>query len=456
MKGDFSRFIPQELKKLADYLPFPLYVVGGATRDFLAGYARKKEQFTDWDISAPVSHHVFIAFAEKFHFTLQSIYPTTGTAKLVDAEGVEYEFSCFRSDKYVRGKHRPDEVYFTQDINLDCQRRDFTCNAVYYDIKADKFVDPLGGIEDIKNKVMRTVRESDRVFGEDGLRLMRLARFCGGLGFTVAEETLRGAKQNAKLIADIVPERIYAELTAILIADSRYGVTDGHYRGLKVLDEIGVLDIILPELTLGRGMQQPEAYHNYDVLEHSLRSVLYAQKEVRLASLLHDIGKPKRMLEHGNFYDHQSVGATLADDILTRFKAPKSVKEATHALVQEHMYDLDLQTGEKKLRRYLVAHYPLLSALLAVKQADFSACKDDLSTAPTVKRWQTLLESMKKEGVPFTLKEMNVDGKDLLNAGIPPINVGKTLHKLLLHLAVCPQDNEKEKLLKIAKGVTVN
>jgi poly(A) polymerase len=193
----------------------------------------------------------FLTAAEKANFTLRSVFKNTGTVKLSDPLGEEYEYCSFRSDRYVRGTHVPVEIFFTDDIAIDARRRDFTANAVYFDIKKGEFVDPLDGISAIEEKRLTTVAPAKKVFGEDGLRLMRLARFAGTLGFSPDEECLLGAKNNAKLIRDITPERVYTELCAILHADKKYGVQNGHYRGLKTLEETGVLAEILPELTLG-------------------------------------------------------------------------------------------------------------------------------------------------------------------------------------------------------------
>ncbi len=448
-----QRFIPQNLKKLAEELPVPLYVVGGSVRDFLAGYAREEGAFADWDVCAPMLPEPFAAAAEKNGFAVRSVYKNTGTVKLTDGSGTEIEFASFRSDQYVRGVHAPVSVCFTQDIEADARRRDFTCNAVYFDIRRGEFADPLGGRADIAAKRMRTVRESGKVFGEDGLRLMRLARQCGQIGFRADEETLQGARANAALIRDIVPERIFAELGLILRADEKHGVADGHYRGLHVLDETGVLDEILPELALGRGMEQPAAFHDHDVLEHSLRCALYAPPEIRFAALLHDVGKPFCMRRDGNYYRHAEEGAALSDAILTRLKAPGRLKKQTHALILWHMYDMLCETRERKLRRFFAENFDFLDDLIALKQADYSACKDDLSPAPTVRRWRAVLARMREEKAPLVLRDLQVTGKALLEGGMPAPYVGKVLHGLLLHCAAEPQDNRADRLMKLAKGV---
>ncbi len=442
--------LPEKLNFLAEKCPKPLYVVGGFTRDFLG---KRQATAADIDICGCMLAEDFASYAQSAGLTAQAVYKHTGTVKLTDGAGNDFEYACFRSDKYVRGEHTPAEIYFTEDIELDARRRDFTCNAVYYDIAADRFVDPLGGIAAIQEKRLTTVDKAEKVFGEDGLRLMRLARFAGQLGYTPDDECLAGAKLNASMIDDIVPERIYAEFMQVLRADEKYGEADGHYRGLKVLEEIGVLARIMPELTLGKGMAQRADFHRYDVLEHSLRAVKYAKPEIRLAALLHDVGKPFCQLRDGNSHEHPKEGETLAREILTRLKAPKKTVEQVCNLTLWHMYDFNCQTKETKLRRFFVDHLPILEDLLAIKQADYSACMDDMREAPTVTRWKSLLAKMKEEGAPTSLKELNIKGSDLLER--VPAPMISTILQNLLHHAVCnPKDNNRERLLALIPHAT--
>ncbi len=447
------KILPEELKALANACPAPLYVVGGSARDFLAGLTPSKR---DWDICSPTLADEFAEIAKANGFLIQAVYRNTGTVKLKGREA-EYEYACFRSDKYVRGAHVPVEIYFTADIALDAKRRDFTANAVYFDVKAGVFVDPLNGIPAILEKRLTTVAPAEKVFGEDGLRLLRLARQGAQLGFSPDEECILGAKQNVRLIQDITPERIFEELKQLLLAEQKYGVADAPYRGLKLLEEIGALDYILPELAKGKGLSQRADFHKYDVLEHSFRAVKYAERTpatpvLRFAALLHDVGKPLVMLRDGNAYAHAEEGEWLALEIMTRLKAPKKTAQEVAWLVKWHMYDFNCQTGEKKLRRFFVENYPRLEGLLAVKQADFSACADDTAIAPTVARWQSLLAKMQREGVPFSLKELAANGNTLLAIGITPNRIATVLHKLLMHVAVFPKDNRLERLTKLARG----
>ncbi len=438
--------VPEKLKALACECDFPLYVVGGYVRDFLAGLKSDK---SDIDICAPVSADEFCGAAKKCGATVNAVYANTGTVKL-SFGNEEYEFASFRSDEYVRGVHNPVNTFFTDDIYLDARRRDFKCNAVYYDIKAESFSDPLGGTEDIENRRVSTVAETEKVFGEDGLRLMRLARQSAQTGFTPTEDCLEGAKRNSALIADCSAERVYAELDALLHADEKYGVKYAQYTGLKILDDTRVLDVILPELTCGRGMKQRAEFHSYDVLEHSLRAVKYADKSVRLAALLHDIGKPYCFNRFGNFHGHETESARICSEVCARLKAPKKLAESSARLAALHMYDFSLDARENKVRRFIVRNLPDLDNLLLLKQADFSACRDDTSEAPCVTKWKAIYNKMLSEGAPVNLKQLNVRGDELIAARVPKTRTGEVLQTLLEECAQNPAFNEKSKLIKRA------
>ena len=230
--------IPDVLAALADECAFPLYLVGGYVRDFLAGFPSAVKP--DFDVCADAPEEELIAAAEKVGMRAKSVYRRTGTVKLEDGKGTGYEFTRFRSDKYVRGIHTPAEIEFTADIERDARRRDFCANAVYYEIKAETLRDPLGGVGDIRRKILRTVAPAKKVFGEDGLRLMRLARLSAETGFAPDEEAIEGAREHAALLSDIAPERIFTELMLLLRADTKHGIEDAPYRGLCVLRETGV------------------------------------------------------------------------------------------------------------------------------------------------------------------------------------------------------------------------
>ncbi len=449
-----QKILPKTLLLLAQKLPAPLYVVGGSVRDFLADLTPNSDR--DWDICSTLAPETVAKTATELGFAIKAVYKNTGTLKLTDSEQTNYEYTRFRSDKYVRGTHTPVEIYFTKDIALDARRRDFTCNAVYYDIKNDSYLDPLNGISAVKEKRLTTVAPAEKVFSEDGLRLMRLARLSAQLNFTPDTQCVLGATQNCRLIKDISPQRIFTELTALLYADEKYGVTQGQYIGLQLLDKTKVLAELFPALALGKNMSQRADFHKYDVLEHSLRAVKYADKKVRFAALFHDVGKPFCTIRDGNSYAHPQEGARITEEVLCSLSAPKRLIEETKTLVALHMYDFNCQTSEKKLRRFFAENVVILEKLMLLKQADFCACMDDLSIAPTCLRWQKLLAKLREENAPLTLKELAVNGNDLLAIDIPKQKISILLKALLSHAVTQPQDNEKEKLSRLARAFLKN
>lgn len=443
-----KKLLNQNLKNLAYKLEKPLYVVGGFVRNYLIDGKASK----DVDLASSMPIEKLKELLNDFGFFVVGEYKRTET--LLFSDGTQkYEYTAFRTEEYEKGgNHTPIKTFLTDDVMLDAKRRDFKCNAIYYDIKNDQILDILGGVNDVKNKILDTVVSPEQVFCHDGLRLMRLARFTGELGFSPTKEVLQSARKNAKNILDVSKERIYSELKMILVADCKYPFSpkQGHYNGLKVLDETRVLDYVFPDLTLGRGMAQRKDFHDYDVLEHSLRAVLYAKKELRLYALLHDIGKPYALNKDGKYHFHAVYGEWIAECALKNIMADKKTVETATFLTKNHMLDKNCEMSESKIRVFIVENKGRLEDLFGIMQADYSACKDMLGVAPTVKKWRAIIERMKKERVPFSLKELNISAQDLMNTGIKKEKIGITLKKLLKHCVINPKDNEKVRLVKLA------
>ncbi len=443
-KIPFSKTIKDFAKKLDK----PLYAVGGYVRNFLLGQIISE----DIDLAGSFTEEELVALLETERFNVLARYKHTGTVVFSDGKN-KYEYTAFRNESYNRGgQHTPDEVTFTDDIEDDARRRDFKCNAVYYDIKQDKIVDVLGGVYDIENKILNTVRDADVVFASDGLRLMRLVRFAEELNFKPTKYIVERARDFRENIKDISKERIYDELKKILVSDTKYPFSNpsGHYDGLKLLDEIGILDIILPEITKGKGMAQREDYHKYDVFEHTLKVVYYSKPEVRLGALFHDIGKPKAMEEFGKYHGHADIGECLTREILNRLKVDKKTINDTAFLVKYHMKDMDCNERESKIKRFMVANHAYVNRLLLLKQADYKGSKEQINENPTVVKWKEILAKMKKEGTPFTVRGLKICATDLMNIGFIGKAIGDELNKLF---DLCVDDaskNEHGALLKIA------
>lgn len=438
----------EKLVLLAQKLNKPLYIVGGYVRNNCID----ENAYTDIDLASTYTYDELLPALEEAGYFVVACYKRTGSIVFSDGKN-NYEYTRFRKETYdAGGVHSPNKVEPTNDIKQDALRRDFKCNAVYYDIKNDKIVDVLGGIADIKNKVLCTVKEPEQVFKNDGLRLMRLARLSGELDFSPSADVLAAAKKYSDNILGITVERIFDELKKILIADEKYTFSDkdGHYKGLLILSATGVLDYILPELTLGRDMAQRKDYHKYDVLEHSLRCVKYADKSVRLAALLHDIGKPYCKIHYGEFHGHEEEGKRIAANVLKRLKADNETKKRVLFLVGAHMKDLNLDMKTTKLRKYIVDNYEYIGDLLKLKQADYRASKDSDGVSPCVIKWQKLIEQMHSDGTPFSVKDLKISAKDLMELGFKDKAIGKELKKLFNIAVLTPQKNNFSALHKIA------
>ena len=416
----------KELYRLADIFPGKLYAVGGAVRDKLLNF-----QPHDCDLAGDALPSEVIAALKNSEFSVHVASEKFFTLT-IKGENV-YEYTTFRTDSYVSG-HCPSAVERVTDVKEDALRRDFTVNAIYYDPAEDKLVDPLGGARDLKNSLIRATRAPEDVFSEDGLRLMRLARFASSLGFNIDEKTLEAAKNYSYKIEEIAPERIREELDRILIADTYYGKKTAHYDGLLILHEIGVLTKIIPELIDGIGMKQRSDFHKYDVFGHILHTVLYADKEVRLAALMHDIAKPYCMKTTGRYHGHPDEGVKMATAILLRLRYPNSVIRETTRLVKYHMYNLLNDVGENKFREFIVTNEDIIDKLVKLKYADYygsgRATGGDLIAA---ERFLTTRDTMRKERVAFNVKELLVSGDDLTEIpALPPEKRGEALRALLL------------------------
>ena len=446
MKINFSK----NLISLAKSLDKPLYAVGGVVRNFLIDGSFS----VDVDLASANTAEQLIEKLGDFGFDVLAEYKRTGTVVFSD-KNQKYEYTSFRRESYLSGgAHTPDKVEYTSDMKEDALRRDFTCNALYCDVITGEIFDPLGkGVADVEEKRLDTVTDPEKVFCSDGLRLMRLARFSAELDFTPTEDVLNSAKMYADNIKDISPERIYAELNKILCADERYPFSNkaGHYQGIKILDQTRVLDRIFPDLAKGRGMAQRADYHNFDVLEHGLKCLLYAPKNIRLAALLHDVGKAECMEVDKNFYRHAEVGERKAITALKRLKADKKTIEQVAFLTKWHMLDMDGKMREQKLRLFFVKNARYFEDLLSIKQADYKACKEQEGTAKTVEKWLALMDKMKGDGTPFSLKDLKISANDLMEIGYRGKEIGKELSSLF-DFAVCnAKENERERLLNRAK-----
>ena len=262
--------VPEPLARLARR-SLPLYVVGGYVRNALLFGTTSG---TDVDVCGPLTTQALAQALEDTEAEIIPVNPRVGTVLVRYGEG-RYEYTTFRRDSYpIGGAHTPRRVQFVDTLAEDALRRDFCVNAIYMDAVTGEVIDPLGGLADLRRKVLRTTRSAAEVFGEDGLRIMRLARFAAELGFEPEGETFAVARERSGLLADISAERKCEELNRILLADVKYGVPDGHRRGVALLQALGAMRHL--------GLGEPR-------LARFAAAILPARLEVRLAMLTGEI-----------------------------------------------------------------------------------------------------------------------------------------------------------------------
>lgn len=428
------------IKKLGENV----YVVGGYVRNSLCGY-----KCTDVDIAGPIPA---LALNLPPHTSMNMVNHRMGTAQLV-CDGVKYEYTPFRVEVYnAGGEHTPASVRFTTDLNADAQRRDFCCNAIYYDVKRDELIDPVGGLRDVEQKILRGCHK--RVFESDGLRLLRLVRLASELNFKIEGETARSAKAMCNMLADITSERKRVELDKILHADTVNGVPNAQYRGLRLLKQLDLWKNLIPEIGECDGVAQPEQYHKYDVMEHTFRCVLNAPPihNLRLAALLHDVGKPYCLKKFGNFHGHEKSSGIAARIILNRLRYPNDVIEQVVRLCNAHMYDMRGDARESKIRVFVAKNFDVIDKLVALIRADKLATgMADAESVNAPHRFEIVRERMIEEGAPILKRSLKITGKDLAEMGFESEAISAALESLWRDCVIDPRRNTADKLKKAAE-----
>ncbi len=419
---------------------FQAYLVGGCVRDSLLG-----KEPEEWDITTNAKPDEVVKLFQK-------VIPTGieyGTVTVLLPEG-QYEVTTFRSDeRYVDGRH-PSNVKFTDDIHKDLSRRDFTINALAYDPEKDRLIDDFNGQKDLKDKLIRTVGNPLERFSEDGLRPVRACRFAAGLEFEIEKETFAAISQTLEVVKKVAPERIHDELVKMLSADKPS-------IGLELMRKSGLLRLILPELEDCYGVEQPPKYHKYDVYWHSLYSCDAAPKDnyvLRLAALLHDIGKPKCKVDF-TFYNHDKAGIEMAGEMLKRLKfSNDDIKKVTN-LIGNHMFDYSSEWSDAAVRRFIrrIGGVENVKDLFALRQSDARAMEQEIGSE-YLSELQTRIDKIIAEENALHIKDLKIDGKDVMDTlkiGPGP-RVGQVLNDLLEKVLDDPKLNDRETLLKLIKS----
>ncbi|MCQ2610125.1 MAG: HD domain-containing protein [Treponema sp.] len=465
--------IPDYLKKMSQIFTdagFDSHLVGGAVRDSIMGIPAH-----DYDVATN-------ATPQQVTDLFKKVIPTGiehGTVTVLFA-GEQIEVTTFRTESdYSDGRH-PDKVEYAGKIEEDLSRRDFTMNAIAARLSDGVIVDPYGGQDDIKAKVIRTVGIPGERFMEDGLRPIRALRFAAQLKFSIEENTYKEIfkPEIQNKILSISIERFHDEFVKMLKSEKPSA-------GLKLMEETGILKLFIPEFEICRGCIQGDerGFHDFDVLDHLFYACDGAPKDnsiVRIAALFHDIGKPavKRILDAQTkqeiskdpctqadsnqiytFYNHESAGTDITEKIMKRLKfSNDEIKAVTH-LIKEHMFHYESNWSDAAVRRFIIrAGYENLNDLFDLRVADIYgmhnnpvAFKNSLTVDNLVELKDRIKEISDAQNA-LSLKDLKVNGKDLMNIGIPAgKQIGIILNRLFETVIDSPAMNDREKLLEVAQ-----
>ena len=417
-----------------------LYIVGGAVRDHLLGRPN-----SDYDFCTDAKPEEVIPMFRR-------VIPTGikhGTVTVL-FKGESFEVTTFRTEGAYSDQRHPDSVTFVTDLSEDLSRRDFTVNAFAADCLDGSIIDLFDGMKDLKSKTIRAIGIPRERFEEDALRLMRLARFCSKLGFEPDPETKQAASQLSASITNVSQERIYDELSKILM-------TEKPTVGLRLLEDIGVLEHILPELTECRRIEQTKVGAT-DVLEHIYNTVDAAAHfrysyNVRLAALLHDIAKPQTMVinPYGvmRFYGHDIKSAQMARAVMRRLKCSNQLTDTVCNLIENHMVKYSPNWTDGAVKRFIKrVGKENINELFELQWCDQIASEGKSK----VEEYDPFIRRIKElENQPMSVRELAVSGDDLAQAGIPKSKVmGDILDELLEMVIDYPSLNEKETLINQA------
>ena len=429
--------IPSDVEYMLNALVkngFEAYVVGGCMRDIIL-----KKTPKDWDLVTNASiDEIQSVFTKTFEVGVKH-----GTV-LVPIHGVNYEVSTFRGEQ---DKER--------NIFLDLAKRDFTMNAIAYS-PMQGLLDPFDGMGDIQKKCIRGVKNPEERFSEDPLRMLRAVRFSAQLDFEIEEKTQKVIVEDAQKICSISAERIREELSKILMMNPKK---------LLLLRDVGLLKYLLPEYDQCFGVEQNHPYHIYDVGEHILLSILNSEKNaiIRWTMLLHDLGKPQAKIlgedGYNHFYGHQEISSKIGIKMMERLKFDNESIRVITTLIEYH--DYRLETNKKSLRKILFKiGKEMVVLLLQVQYADRLAqnLKYSGDMYDNQAKIRILLQEIEEDKDCVCLKDLALDGKDLILLGMKPSKeMGRVLENLLELVLDQPQKNTREQLqleaLKLIKNL---
>ena len=437
--------IPEKVRVVLNTLRmagFEAYVVGGCVRDSILGRVPN-----DWDVTTSARPEQVKAL---FRRTIDTGIQHGTVTVMMDKEG--FEVTTYRIDgKYEDSRH-PSQVTFTPSLEEDLKRRDFTINAMAYNDE-DGLVDLFGGIRDVEERRIRCVGDPEARFGEDALRILRAVRFSAQLGYGIEEKTLAAITKLAPTLQNISAERIQTELVKLLVSD--------HPDYLRIAYDTGITKVILPEFDQCMAMPQNHPHHCYNVGEHTLVSLTEVppDKVLRLAMLFHDIGKPKCLTVGKNgithFYGHPKVSEKMTVEILRRLKFDNDTIRMVAKLIEYHDVGNEEEPSPRRMRHILNrVGEEAFPAMFRVWKGDVLAQSTYLREEKLAKieGWEACYQEILAEHQCVSLKDLAINGKDLIEMGAAPgKELGACLQRLLEEVLEAPEKNTKEYLTQRAK-----
>lgn len=431
---------------------YNVYFVGGCVRNLLTGLSVK-----DWDLTTNATpEQIQKIFPDSFYdndFGTVGVKFEEHNLKDKTNEKQYAEITTFRTDGKYKDFRHPEKVSWGKTIEEDLARRDFTMNSIALKMVGNKqeFIDPFNGKDDIQNKIIRAVGNAEERFSEDALRILRAIRFASQLNFEIEKDTLNAIKNNYLLLKHISQERIRDEVFKIL-------KTENAYQGIMLLYEIGILEIIFPELIKGEGISQirPGRHHTSDVLTHNLLSLKECPSKdplVKFATLLHDVGKPyvASVDENGYviFYNHEVMGAKIAKDIAERLRLSKKEKEKVYTLIRWHMFTVDENITDSAVRRFIRrVGVENVKDMIDLRIGDRLGGGTQVAESWRLKKFKERLDEQLHP--PFSINDMKISGNDVMEILKikPGRKVGEILQKLFLEVDEDLEKNNKDYLLK--------
>ncbi|MEA4964763.1 MAG: HD domain-containing protein [Oscillospiraceae bacterium] len=418
---------------------FEAYLVGGCVRDYLMHAAPQ-----DFDLATSATPSEMELVFEDCRQIKTGLRHGTVTVLM---QGLPLEITTYRVETGYSDNRHPDEVAFTRSLQEDLSRRDFTMNAIACHPE-EGLIDPYGGQADLAACTVRCVGDPDRRFGEDALRILRALRFAAVLDFSVAPETAEAIHRSCALLRNISAERIFTELSKLLC---------GKAAGRVLLEYADVLGVPIPELLPAIGFDQRSVYHHLDVYAHTVAVVgaCPAEPVLRWAALFHDLGKPASFSEDeagGHFYGHGERSKNLADAAMARLRFDSASRARISLLVEQHDVSppADEKTAARRLRRW---GEEACFQLIELGRAD------NLGQNPAYRgrqadfdRAEALYREILGQQRCFSLKNLALDGDDLLALGYRGREIGETLSRLLDAVMDCAVENSREALLRYLAG----